>query len=82
MAISRARYEVHLYTNNAEKLPRAILRDSEKTAALDLRREAITKPVVQRPPREAEAALARAATGHPAQGVSVRKPQKEAERER
>lgn len=82
VAISRARYEVHLYTNNAEKLPRAIQRDSEKTAALDLRREAITKPVVQRPPREAEAALARAATGHPAQGVSVRKPQKEAERER
>ena len=79
VAISRARYEVHIYTNNADKLPRAISRDNEKTAALDLRREERTKPVLQRPAREPVLAP----TGSDGRATpAARRPRVEAERDR
>lgn len=36
VAISRARHQVEIYTENREKLPIAIARVNEKSAALDL----------------------------------------------
>lgn len=39
VAISRARYEARIYTNDLGKLPRAIARENQKLAALDLARE-------------------------------------------
>ncbi|MEW5683800.1 MAG: MobF family relaxase [Pseudomonadota bacterium] len=39
VAISRARHEAHVYTNDAYDLPRAIDRDFPKSAALDLQRQ-------------------------------------------
>ena len=39
VAISRARFEVTIYTNSRAELPAAISREGVKTAALDIRRE-------------------------------------------
>jgi len=39
VAISRARHEARIFTNDRTKLPAAIARENEKTAALDLARE-------------------------------------------
>lgn len=43
VALSRARYEVKVYTNSRTELPAAISRDNVKTAALDIQREPQTK---------------------------------------
>ena len=76
--ISRARYEVHLYTNNADRLPRAISRDNHKSAALDLRREDQVKPIRPRPPREtAKVQLGRDDRKN---GLQVRRPEVERDR--
>ena len=39
VAISRARHEARIYTNDAGKLPAAIARENRKDAALDLTRQ-------------------------------------------
>ncbi len=39
VAISRARVEAHVYTDDAQGLPRAIDREFQKSAALDLQRQ-------------------------------------------
>ncbi|WP_413168799.1 MobF family relaxase [Burkholderia latens] len=39
VAISRARYEARIYTNDRSRLPGAISRDNTKSAALDLQRD-------------------------------------------
>ena len=36
MEISRARFEAKIYTNDRTKLPEAVQRNSEKSAALDV----------------------------------------------
>lgn len=38
VALSRARYDVKVYTNSRTELPAAISRDNVKTAALDIQR--------------------------------------------
>lgn len=43
VALSRARYDVKVYTNSRSELPAAISRDNVKTAALDIQREPQTK---------------------------------------
>lgn len=43
VALSRARYDVKVYTNSRLELPAAISRDNVKTAALDIQREPQTK---------------------------------------
>lgn len=43
VALSRARYDVKVYTNSRTELPAAISRDNVKTAALDIQREPQTK---------------------------------------
>jgi ATP-dependent exoDNAse (exonuclease V) alpha subunit len=39
VAISRARYQAHIYTNSRPELPAAISRENVKTAALDIQRQ-------------------------------------------
>lgn len=48
VAISRARYETEIYTNNSEKLAKAVNRLEEKTAALDIGLESISPLRLQR----------------------------------
>ncbi|MFA1685894.1 MobF family relaxase [Achromobacter dolens] len=43
VAISRARYETEIYTNNSEKLAKAVNRLEEKTTALDIGRESVKR---------------------------------------
>ncbi|WP_050453525.1 MobF family relaxase [Candidatus Burkholderia verschuerenii] len=52
VAISRARHEARIYTNDLKKLPAAIARENQKHAALDLARERQGRdrsPKLQRP---------------------------------
>jgi ATP-dependent exoDNAse (exonuclease V) alpha subunit len=48
VALSRARYDVKIYTNSRPELPAAISRDNVKTAAMDIQREPISKARQQR----------------------------------
>lgn len=50
VALSRARYDVQVYTNSRSELPAAISRDNVKTAALDIARQPEWhRPLPQRP---------------------------------
>lgn len=64
VAVSRARYEARIFTNDLRKLPAAIARENVKTAALDLARERERRQLGQRERQAHEAGARSRTTGH------------------